>query len=1698
MFSSKRIIFSFYLFIFIFSFYYTSVGQMYNNDWVNYNQTYYKIKVINEGWVRIPQSTLAAAGIGNVPVEQFQLWRNGKMVPINTSQTTGVLPSNGYIEFFGVKNDGEFDRNLYLNPEFHYTDKKSLLSDTSTYFLTYNDNNSGLIFEELPNDIASNTLPVTEWFYHTQFVSFQRMINSGTPEIIGEYVYSSSYDNGVMVSSINIQYNTGLTNRALSFTNLAYKKGVGTNKLKFVLLGASPTIKPVQLKIGNNEIYDVNLSNFNVVYDSISFDEDFVTSNTLQIAIENKSTVTTDRVRGSFMELEYPRSTDLTNASHFAFQLPASNDGYYFEFTNINTATFVPYLYDLTNAKKWAMNRAEVGKYKVVIPPSISSTDYVIVTGRTNLYTTITSLNPINFIDYSNISNQGDYIIVSNKKLFNGTNNLNPIEEYKSYRSSSLGGGYNAIVVDIEQIVDQYGYGIYMHPLALRNFIRYSIEKFSIKPKFFFLIGKGVSHASYYGNSNVNLVAQSVLVPTFGYPGSDNLLAATNLNRAIPEVPIGRLSAISAIEVENYLEKVKEYENAFRTAGQNLEERSWMKSVLHVTGSTSQFLGTQLCNYMTHYKDILEGPKFGAHVTSVCRTSVNPDLLSSELVTRKIGEGLGIISYFGHSSASTLEFSIEDPYYYNNSDGKYPVFFVNGCNAGNFFALETARDEVISTLSEKFVLAKQKGGIAFVASTHYGVVSFLNVYMNKVYNNIAASPVNLPVGKIVAEALDGMLDETGANSFLGRLHAEQITTHGDPAIKLLITPKPDYLVSENSLILNKANFTVADQNVHLKVKINNLGLALTDSLLVTLTRLHPDGTTSIILDEKIRPVFYEDSIDLLIPIIAVRDIGVNKLTLTVNRLNEIDEEDFNNNTVIKEFTVIENDIVPVYPYFYQIIGDAQQKIYASTADPLIGLVRYHFEIDTTTAFNSPLRYSTIVEKEGGLLEFDPPITYIDSVTYYWRVAIHNDDESLLKWNLSSFTYIPGEENGFGQSHYYQHLNSEYNRMELSGYNNFEFTEKENYVKLVTGVWGSASFYSGEFSVSINDNYYNREFCNNYGVVISVYNPVTLLPMRNGSSGQPGQFGSDNICKTMVENQFQFGFTPNDHAKRKLAADFLDLVPDGYYVVVMPVVSVNSTANYAFVDKWKEDTTLYGDQSLYKKLKYYGFEDLDEYSYERSWMFVFKKNDPTNFSPFSMFSNNKNDRVTYNGYWKSPAIDGKIESPKFGPAISWNKVIWEGDTKENPSQDSAVLQVIGLDTNNSEYVLFELPTTQKELDISSVNAESYPYIKLRMHTTDSLNATPYQLKYWRLYFTGVPELALAPNLLFEIKDTIDAGEPLWMKFAVRNISNSNFDSLKVRVTLLDESGGSSIIYLNKLKPIVAGDSASVNQILDYGSKSGLVTLLVEVNPDGEHLEHSLTNNFFFKEIYIKGDEVKPVVDVTFDGVRILNKDIVSAAPYIQIKVTDNSLYRLLQDTSVASILLKYPTGEIRNIYYNSDTLRFIPASSTEDNTAMVEFRPVFTSQRSADGDEYELIVKAKDASGNAASSFDYRIAFKVITKSMISNLLNYPNPFSTSTAFVFTITGSEVPKNFKIQILTVTGKIVREITREELGPLQIGRNITEYKWDGRDQFGQLLGNGVYLYRVVTSINGQALEKYKANGEQTDQFFNNGYGKMYIMR
>ena len=123
-----------------------------------------------------------------------------------------------------------------------------------------------------------------------------------------------------------------------------------------------------------------------------------------------------------------------------------------------------------------------------------------------------------NFTNFGVAANQGDYIIISNPVLFNNGSGVNNVELYRAYRSSSTGGNFNAKIVNIDELVDQFAYGIKKHPSSIKDFIQYAKNTFTTTPQYVFLIGKGITYNDYRLNQSSPYADQLNLVPTFGNP----------------------------------------------------------------------------------------------------------------------------------------------------------------------------------------------------------------------------------------------------------------------------------------------------------------------------------------------------------------------------------------------------------------------------------------------------------------------------------------------------------------------------------------------------------------------------------------------------------------------------------------------------------------------------------------------------------------------------------------------------------------------------------------------------------------------------------------------------------------------------------------------------------------------------------------------------------------------------------------------------------------------------------------------------------------------------------------------------------------------------------------------------------------------------------------------------------------------------
>jgi hypothetical protein len=561
-------------------------------------------------------------------------------------------------------------------------------------------------------------------------------------------------------------------------------------------------------------------------------------------------------------------------------------------------------------------------------------------------------------------------------------------------------------------------------------------------------------------------------------------------------------------------------------------------------------------------------------------------------------------------------------------------------------------------------------------------------------------------------------------------------------------------------------------------------------------------------------------------------------------------------------------------------------------------------------------------------------------------------------------------------------------------------------------------------------------------------------------------------------------------------DFFDFIPVNSTVIITNWA--NTTLQSDFVNEWKKDTLLYGaGKSLFHRLKNIGFTVIDSFYKNVPLALVFEKDELGIMkAKAEKIGQNLTDIIRLDYDYQTLGFDGQFVSSIIGPSRKWNSIHWKETSIDGSIGDTTTLFLIGLKSDFSEVTLYSSTSIQKDTSLSFINATIYPYLKIVQKKKDSIFRTPSSTRYLQLKYDLVPEGSLQLSVNNPIKDTLDVGEPLQLKLAFKNISNANFDSVRLFVSSTDPQNNSQTWFDGLRKPLIIGDTMLLNYTIDTRSLVGDNSIYVNFNPNYAQPEQFLFNNYLNKTFYVRPDNYAPNLDVTFDGVHILNKDIVSPKPNIVIKLKDDSRYLALNDTSLFTLRLRYPNGSLRIIRIDNDTLQFTPSLNPlggNNNTASLIYKPYLEE----DG-EYELIIIAKDRSNNLSGALDYSVVFQVINKSMITNLLNYPNPFTTSTSFVFTLTGTQIPTHFRIQILTVTGKIVKEINKEELGQLKIGHNITEYKWDGRDQFGQPLANGVYLYRVMTDINGKKIEKLKTGSFNTEEYFKGGYGKMYLMR
>jgi hypothetical protein len=1119
-----------------------------NNSWIDYNKTYYKFKLGKTGLYRINQALLSSIGLANTPAEYFQLWRNGEQVRIYTSAPSGPFGTNDYIEFWGKMNDGAPDKELYMKPGYQLCDSFSLHTDTASYFLTVNPFPGNLRFNDANNNVAGNTLTPDAYFFRTVAQPFKNQYNRGYAVFVGEFVYSSSYDIGEGWTSYDAAPCCDLYKQ---FDNLNVYTAGPANGVSFYIsaFGNALNTRNLRVKFFNNEILNTPMNFFDTVKKTLSnLSLSLLASpNYLQVAVNGTSANPNDRVVVANMALTYPATFNFNNQKNFYFELTPSATGNFLEIQSFNNGGLEPVLYSLNDGKRYTGDITVAGKVRFALPASTDNVrKFILVSEAADNISAINTATGKTFINYSIAANQGNYIIISNPVLYNDGNGNDYVNEYKQYRASATGGGFKPILISIDELTDQYAFGIKQHPAAIRNFVKFAYQQFNPKPEFIFIIGKGITSIDYKNNENDPLMPKLDLVPTFGWPASDVLLACEP-GRNVPLIPIGRLSAVNGTEIKQYFNKVKEYEQASSTSSAYINDKEWMKRVINVVGGADSAENSTFRNYMDNYKRILQDSMMGAYVETFEKTSTSAvEQANGERIAQLINEGVTEIGYFGHSSANTLAFNLSSPDIYNNK-GRYPFFNVSGCNAGNFFVFDPQRLSGTMSISEKYVLSDQRGSIAFLASTSLGIPPFLNFYNNQLHTIMSRDLYGNTLGSQIKKVIENLGSNPNSLDFYTRIHLEELNLHGDPAIKINHFTLPDYAIEDPLVKISPTIVTVADNSFSLKVKMINIGKAVNDSIRVLIKRKLPNDSIQVIYNQVIPAPLNADSLLLIVPVNPITDKGLNVLTISLDADNRVMEQYETNNDLSKEFYIFEDEARPVTPYNFSIVNQQNITYSASTANPLSLQHDYLMEIDTTELFNSPFKKQYSTSGKGGILQFTPNnITFTDSTVYYWRTSMVPIDGTQPVWNSFSFIYLAGSSTGFNQSHYYQHTKNSYSStIGLDNDGVFRYKDASRNLQIKTGLYPFTPY--DRISEVLDFQQLELYGCNYNSLQFLVYDSITMEPWQNfNQTPSNGRFGSWKVCSG-PRKIFEFPY--GDPTYRKRAMDFLDSIPNGLYVSI---------------------------------------------------------------------------------------------------------------------------------------------------------------------------------------------------------------------------------------------------------------------------------------------------------------------------------------------------------------------------------------------------------------------------------------------------------------------------------------------------------------------------------------------------------------------
>nr|WP_230407944.1 type IX secretion system sortase PorU [Flavobacterium hydrocarbonoxydans] len=309
-----------------------------------------------------------------------------------------------------------------------------------------------------------------------------------------------------------------------------------------------------------------------------------------------------------------------------------------------------------------------------------------------------------------------------------------------------------------------------------------------------------------------------------------------------------------------------------------------------------------------------------------------------------------------------------------------------------------------------------------------------------------------------------------------------------------------------------------------------------------------------------------------------------------------------------------------------------------------------------------------------------------------------------------------------------------------------------------------------------------------------------------------------------------------------------------------------------------------------------------------------------------------------------------------------------------------------------------------------------------------------------------------------------------------LSTAIFDKL-INASTLNNDGNSAPIQFKKLgETIFRGNASVTNGQFEF---SFIVPRDIRIPVDFGRISfyskknQQLENQSGYNDIIKIGginenapqDNNSPKVKLYMNDETFVSGGITNESPFLLALLEDEN--GINTASGIGHDIVAILDGDVSNPYVLNDYYQTALDDYTNGNLRF----PL----RNLSPGLHTITFTAWDVYNNPVTS---EIQFIVVGDESLtlSHVLNYPNPFTSYTEFWFSHNKPYEPLEAQVQVMTITGKVVWTKNQTITTDGFLSREIT---WDGKDDFGDRIGKGVYIYKltVKSSLTNKKAEKYE---------------------